>query len=73
MIHVLSYNLLADRLAHASRYPHIPRSILAFNYRGPRIVAEIRESEADILCLQEVDHVSDFYAKELDKIGYSLV
>ena len=51
-IHVMSYNVLADCLAkpengHEFQGPHI----LDFSFRGPRIIEEIRESHAGLLCL----------------------
>jgi mRNA deadenylase 3'-5' endonuclease subunit Ccr4 len=73
IIHVMSYNVLADRLALSHIFTHTTRSVLAFNFRGPRIIAEIRESKADILCLQEVDRISDFYEPMLSALGYKLL
>jgi mRNA deadenylase 3'-5' endonuclease subunit Ccr4 len=51
VLHVMSYNILADRLALPNYFPHTTRSRLAFEFRGPRIIAEIRQSRADIICL----------------------
>lgn len=42
VLHVMSYNILADRLALLNYFPHTTRSRLAFEFRGPRIIAEIR-------------------------------
>ena len=69
----MSYNVLADRLALAHRYTHTTRSILSLNYRGRRIIAEIRSSGADILCLQEIDRFSDFYEPMLKALGYETI
>ena len=44
-----------------------------FGFRGPRIIAEIRQSRADIICLQEVDRVSDFYREQFSAFGYDLI
>lgn len=73
VIHVMSYNLLADRLAYPHIFTHTTPARLSFQFRGPRILAEIRASDADILCLQEVDRVSDFYDGMLSALGYKLV
>ena len=71
-IKVMSYNVLADRLASLKHFGHTTRSILSLQFRGPRIITEIRESNADVLCLQEVDRL-DFYEPMLNALGYSLV
>lgn len=33
---------------------------------------EIENSDSDLLCLQEVDHINDFYGPRLRDIGYEL-
>jgi mRNA deadenylase 3'-5' endonuclease subunit Ccr4 len=33
-------------------------------------MTEIADSNADLVCLQEVDHFEDFYNPELKKLGY---
>jgi len=65
--------VLADRLALHHHFSHTTRSILSLQFRGPRVIAEIRNSNADVLCLQEVDRVTDFYEPMLNALGYSLV
>ena len=69
----MSYNLLADRLALPRIFTESSPAILSFQFRGPRILAEIRGSGADILCLQEVDRVSDYYNEVLTALGYKLI
>ena len=60
-LHVMSYNVLADRLASLDKFSHTTKAVLDFAFRGPRIIEEIKQSEASIFCLQEVDRVNDFY------------
>ena len=45
---------------------------LDFNYRYPRILAEIEASNADILGLTELDKI-DVYEPELKALGYDIV
>ena len=52
---VISYNILADHLAHEhSRelYNSSPRYALEWGYRGRLIVREIGEYLPDVVCLQ---------------------
>lgn len=58
-VRVLSYNILADHLAHehaAELYNSSPRYALEWGYRRRLIEAEISEYLPDVVCLQEVDH-----------------
>ncbi len=70
---VLTYNILHPDWAKPDRYPNVPSSILEWSYRLPLIIAKLRESKADIICLQEVDASSfhaDLYAPMAES-GYS--
>ena len=42
-------------------------------YRKHRIAAEIRNIDADIICLSEVDHYSDYFQPFLESQGYTSV
>jgi mRNA deadenylase 3'-5' endonuclease subunit Ccr4 len=53
-IRLLTWNLLAPLYASASKYPRSDPSYLDWSYRKPRILQTILDSEADIICLQEV-------------------
>lgn len=66
----MQYNLLADRLCSADRYHHAKTELLSFAIRGPRIMAEIARSNCDLVCMQELDHASDFYILNLAQLGY---
>ena len=56
-------------LAHDS-FIECPASALKWEYRGPLLLQEILRSNADILCLEEVDHYQDFFEPQLAKHGY---
>ena len=47
--------------------------MLEFGFRAPRIIEEIRSSEASLVCLQEVDHIDDFYDGELKGLGFNVI
>ena len=70
---VMTYNFLADRLAGQGYHTHASVPTLHFDFRGPRIFEEIKASNADILCLQEVDHWYDFYGARFTDLGYKYV
>ena len=65
----MSYNLLASKLAH---FDYAKKEVLAFDYRYPRILAEIEQSGADILCLQEVDQLW-VYEPEFQALGFDFI
>ena len=68
-IHVMSYNLLTSFYATQKSHPHASNEILDFNFRAPRIIEEIRGSDAQVICLQEVDML-DFYVPQLQKLDF---
>ena len=41
VVHVMSYNVLANRLATIDKFSHTTRSVLHFSFRGPRIMQEM--------------------------------
>ena len=61
----MQYNLLADRLCTKHRYAYARPEIRNFSNRCKRIIEEIRYSDCDVLCLQEVDHADDVYIPSL--------
>jgi len=70
---VLTYNILHPDWAKPDRYPNLPSTILEWSHRLPVILAQLRESKADIICLQEVD-ASSIHADlcvPLAESGYS--
>ncbi|GAB4817059.1 hypothetical protein N2152v2_004105 [Parachlorella kessleri] len=71
-VRVMSYNILADHLAHEhSRelYSSSPRYALEWGYRGRLIMREIGEYQPDVVCLQEVDHFRELQMG-LEEQGY---
>lgn len=52
----MSYNLLAENLTGPFEGYCEPEA-LKFSYRLPRILAEIQDADADILCLQECSEI----------------
>ena len=73
ILHVMSYNVLADRLASLRKFRHTTAPVLDFDFRGPRIVDEIKNSRASIICMQEVDRVKDFYRPRMEGFGMQLI
>ncbi|KZF25029.1 glucose-repressible alcohol dehydrogenase transcriptional effector [Xylona heveae TC161] len=64
---VLSYNTLCDRYATHTQFGYTPSLALSWEYRKDLILQEIREPDADILCLQEVDmdNYNEFFRPQL--------
>jgi len=74
---VASYNVLADQLLHEhpalyTHYSHEPW-VYDWNYRKHNLLDEILYSNADILCLQEVqeEHYYDWFNPRLKDNGYT--
>ena len=57
-ITALSYNILCDKYCTQSQYGYTPTAALAWDHRKELILAEIRERDADIVALQEIDQES---------------
>ncbi|CAL8463659.1 g3193 [Coccomyxa elongata] len=71
-VRIMSYNILADQLAHEHAhelYRACPRWCLQWQHRGPAILAEIEHWAPVIGCLQEVDHPEEFHSF-LQQLGY---
>ena len=69
-IKIMSYNILADVYTGMTHGHHLNRDHLDFSDRSAKIISEIRQSDADIVCLQEVDHFEDTYKPVLEGMGY---
>jgi nocturnin len=69
-ISVLSWNTLADALAHNTFTNIQDPSILSWESRKTQQLNVILEHNYDIICLQEVDHYHDYLHPELVKHGY---
>lgn len=62
---------MADSLAFQNKemYPNTPHVFLQWNHRKRLLLGELIESQADIICLQEVDDFR-FFQRELQSLGY---
>jgi CCR4-NOT transcription complex subunit 6 len=71
-IKALNYNILCERYATPQQYGYVPERVLTWGFRRTLILEEIREIDADIVCLQELDKQSydDFFRGELSISGY---
>lgn len=52
---MLTYNILCAQYATSALYGYTPSQALSWDYRKEQILQEVRELNADIVCLQEVD------------------
>ena len=71
-LRVMSYNLLADGLAHAHKrelYSIVPPHVLHWPHRLRLILAEIAHYKPTILCLQEVEDFASIQSA-LEQLGY---
>jgi CCR4-NOT transcription complex subunit 6 len=50
---LLSFNILCDAYVNPSHYGFVPQEVLNWDYRKTLILDEIRERNADVVCLQE--------------------
>lgn len=66
---ILSYNVFADCKCQSIRYS----STVKWETRRKKLIDEIASYNADILCLQDVDHFSTFWRPQLMLIGYDSV
>lgn len=51
-------NILCPKYVTATQYPYVPSAALAWEYRRNLVMDEIRNRNADIVCLQEIDSES---------------
>ncbi|KAK0720321.1 Endonuclease/exonuclease/phosphatase [Lasiosphaeris hirsuta] len=71
-VKVFTWNILCDKFATTTLYGYTPTGALSWEYRKERIIQEIRDRDADILCLQEIatDVFRDFFSPELAQSDY---
>ncbi|MEE6516762.1 hypothetical protein FKM82_026473 [Ascaphus truei] len=71
---VMSYNILSQDLLedNCHLYKHCRRPLLFWSYRLTNILQELKQLDADILCLQEVqeDHYRTQIKPSLEALGY---
>jgi len=75
MVSVFSYNILCEKYATEKLYGYTPSWALSWDYRKQLILTEIISSDADFLCLQEVDvaQYGEYFSKHLGMRGYESV
>jgi len=61
-VRVLTWNCLADGLAQEGDFVRCPPAALEWPARLPLILEEIRGADADVVCMQEVNHFDDLLA-----------
>src|SRR5690349_14271572 len=67
----MSYNILAPSYARPERYPFTDRQLLAWEARRDRLAARLASSEAEVICLQEVEPwVYQYLRDRLEPWGY---
>lgn len=69
---ILSHNILCDRYATRSQYKYTPARALQWEYRRHLVFEEIKELDADIVCLQELDqeNFQEFFSSQLAILGF---
>ncbi len=53
---VLQWNILADGLAQYGEFTKADEQELLWETRAPLILAELQQADADVICMQEVNH-----------------
>ena len=53
-------------------HSHTTEQVLDFKFRGPRIIEEISQSQASLICLQELDMIDDYYEEQFKSLGFNM-
>lgn len=70
-LRIVSWNVLADCYIHGqSDLDEETMKTRSWDYRQLSIRECIESFDADVLCLQEIDHYDDFYRPVLKELGY---
>lgn len=67
---VFSFNILSDQACTQRLYGYSPQGALTWEYRRDQILKEIRDQDADFVCLQEVD-TDTFQEFFREKLAYN--
>jgi len=72
---VVQFNTLAEALSNPAMNPtagftSLPPEDMAWPRRGEALVAHVAATNADVICLQEVDHFADTFLPALTQLGY---
>lgn len=72
-VKILTMNTLADQCAKndPQGFPYVDYEILEWNNRKVQLIKIITEQSPDFICLQEVDHFTDWFEPELLSLGYT--
>jgi CCR4-NOT transcription complex subunit 6 len=72
-ITVLSYNILCEKYATERLYGYTPAWALLWDYRKELILNELLGSEADFLCIQEMDvgQYEEYFSQHLSSRDYT--
>lgn len=73
-VKIMTYNVLAQALIRRKLFP-TSGNALKWSTRSQVLVAEFKHYDADILCLQELDHLQygSFWKSQFEDMGYSSV
>lgn len=69
-IRVMQWNTLADGLAQHGDFLRVEAHHLAWESRSSRLLRTLEESNADLVCLQEVNRFEDFFLPRMSEMGY---
>lgn len=74
-ISVISYNILANNFVKPSFFSHCNPEYLKAKYRAPKVLQEIKNIDADVICLQECDFdlFLEFYKPNFEALGYGVL
>ncbi|PWA52787.1 DNAse I-like superfamily protein [Artemisia annua] len=73
---VVSYNILAQayvRSGDKGKFPHSPAACLKEKTRAQVTLDVLKNLDADILCLQELDNYDNFYKEKVGQYDYSSI
>ncbi|XP_020247689.1 carbon catabolite repressor protein 4 homolog 4-like isoform X2 [Asparagus officinalis] len=70
---VVSYNILAQVYVKSSYFPHSPSSSLKWKARSQAVLTDLKNLNADFLCIQELDEYDTFYKSNMESHGYSCI
>jgi nocturnin len=74
-IEVVQFNTLAEALSNPAMNPtagftSLAPEDMAWPRRGEALLAHVAKTDADVICLQEVDHFRDTFLPGLSALGY---
>jgi len=75
LLRVMTFNVLAESYGTPEQYAYCPSWALGWEFRQKKILDEIAISNADVVCLQEVEGQKylDFFHPTLQQAGYASI